>query len=259
MRRLAQHALDVHEPEVAAGGGLERRPADVHGRGERGGELGAPHVRERLGDRGLGGEDHGFGGHHAAGGALLVGEQAPDVVRLARVHEAEELLGLVAGQLGEQVGGVVGLHRLEHVGGALAGELGEDLDLVVLGELLEDVGEALVVEGRGDLEPPLRRQLVHHLGQVGGLELVERRQQVRGALPLLHHAEPLDVLDVDEQGLAAAAEPVRPAAPHEQLGQAPVAAPAVLDRDVLDRDLLTHGGLRPPCPPRGRRRTPRAP
>ena len=51
-----------------------------------------------------------------------------------------------AGQLAQQVGGVVGVHRLQHVGGALGLELPEQFDLVVVGQLLHDVGEAFVVE-----------------------------------------------------------------------------------------------------------------
>ena len=96
----------------------------------------------------------------------------------------------------------------------------------------------LVVERCGDLETPLRRQLVDHLGQVRGLELVERGEQVRRPLALLGDPEVLDVLDVDEEGLAAATQPPLPSAADEQLREAPLAAAAALDADVLDRDLL---------------------
>ena len=85
-------------------------------------------------------------------------------------------------QVGQQVGGVVGLHGLEDVGGALGLQARDDVDLVVLGQLLEDVGELLVVEGGRDLPASLGRHGVEHLGEVGGLELVERGEQARGAL-----------------------------------------------------------------------------
>ena len=61
-------------------------------------------------------------------------------------------------------------------------ELAEDLDLVVLGQLLEHVGEPLVVEGGRDLAAPLGRQVVDHVGEVGRPHLVERGEQVGGAL-----------------------------------------------------------------------------
>ena len=182
VRRLAEQALDVHEAEVATGGHLERRPADVDHRGERGRKLLAAHRRQGLGDRGLRPEDDRLGRHHAAGGVLVVGEQAPQGSRLVGLHELEQLLGLLGRQVCEQVGGVVGLHRLQHVGSAGVREAGEDLDLVVLGELLEDVGESIVVERRGDLGAPLRVEVVDDLCEVGDLEVVIGLEQTLGAL-----------------------------------------------------------------------------
>ena len=94
-----------------------------------------------------------------------------------------------AGQLAEQVGGVVGRHRLEHVGGALVLQAAEQLDLLLLGHLLEDVGEPLVVEGGGDLGAALAGQVVHDAGEVGGAQLLEDGEQVGGALAVLGQRE----------------------------------------------------------------------
>ena len=147
--------------------------------------------------------------HEAAGGVLVVAQQAPDVGRLVRVHQGEQLLGLLLRQLGEQVGGVVRLHGLEDVGRPLVLDLGQDRDLVVLGQLLEDVGEPLVVQRRRDLEAALRRELVDDVGEVGRLELVHRGEQVGGALALLDDAE-VEVGDRDDERLAAAPQPAGP-------------------------------------------------
>ena len=51
VRGLPQHPLDVGQAQVAARGGLQRRPADVHRGRQRGGEVGPADVRECLGDR----------------------------------------------------------------------------------------------------------------------------------------------------------------------------------------------------------------
>ena len=77
---------------------------------------------------------------------------------------------------------VVGRHLLQHVGGALGVEVLEDLDLVLLGQLLQDVGEALVVERCDHGRATLRRQVVDHVGRVGWPHVVERGDQVGGAL-----------------------------------------------------------------------------
>ena len=43
---------------------------------------------------------------------------------LLRLHQLQEVLAALVGELGDQVGGVVGLHLIEHVGGAVVVELG---------------------------------------------------------------------------------------------------------------------------------------
>ena len=150
----------------------------------------------------------GSGRHHGAGGVLGVRHQPPDVLGLLGLHQLEQRGRGLGRQVGDQVGGVVGRHLLEDVGGALGVEVLEDLDLVLLGQLLEDVGEALVVHGGHHGGTPLGRQVVDHVGRVGGPHLVERRDQVGGALGLLAPGEPLDVAPLDDVGLAAAAQPL---------------------------------------------------
>ena len=110
----------------------------------------------------------------------------------------------------------------------------EDLDLVLLGQLLEHVGEALVVERRDHGGPPLGREVVDHVGRVGGAHLVERGDQVRGALGRLAPGQPLDVAPLHDVGLAAAPQPLgrlldRDPAEH------PVAVAGLLHRHVVDR------------------------
>ena len=149
------------------------------------------------------------------------------------------MLLLLGGQLAEQVGGVVGLHRLEHVGGAVAVQGLQDRDLVVLGQLLEDVGEPLVVELGGQLEAALVGQVVEHVGDVGGLHLLERREQHRRALGLGAAGQAADLVDVEQQRLAAAAQPslqarARRARADEHLRDRPVPLAVGLDGDVLD-------------------------
>ena len=53
-RRLAQHPLEVRDAEQPAGGRLERLPADVDHRRQRTGQLHVADLRQRVGDRGVG-------------------------------------------------------------------------------------------------------------------------------------------------------------------------------------------------------------
>ena len=50
-------------------------------------------VGQRLGDGGVGGQDHRLRRHHAAGGLLAVGHQPPDVLGLLRLHQLQQLAG----------------------------------------------------------------------------------------------------------------------------------------------------------------------
>ena len=77
----------------AAGG--RRRPG-----GQRGGELDPADHGQRLGDGGLGPEDDRLGGHQAAGGVLVVGQQPAQRRRVVGLHQLQQLLGRLRRQLG---------------------------------------------------------------------------------------------------------------------------------------------------------------
>ena len=149
-----------------------------------GGEVVAADERETLGDGRVGRHDDRLGGHQAAGGVGAVGEQEAHVVGLLGLHELEEVLAALLGQLGDEVGGVVGLHVVEHVGGAVVAEAREDLDLVGLGHLLEHVGEAVVGELLRDLLPALHRKVEQGVREVGGLQLGVGGDELLGGLGL---------------------------------------------------------------------------
>jgi hypothetical protein len=239
-RRLAQHPLEVRGPEVAPGRRLVRRAHDVDLRGEGRREVGVADAGQRLGDGGVGRQDHRLGRHEPAGGVVGVRQQAADGPGLVGLHERQEPLGLGRRQLAEQVGGVVRRHRLEDVGGPLVLEPAEQLDLLVLAHLLEDVGEPLVVEGGGDLRAALARQVVHHPGEVGGAELLEDREQVRRALLVLGQREAADLVPVDLEHLAptACAQPRPGDLAHRDAHDEPVTGALLLHGQVEDGDLL---------------------
>src|SRR3954469_22805829 len=233
-RPFAEHPLDVRDPEVLPGRCLRRRPAYVDLGRQRRGQLGVADPGKRLGDRRVRRQDHRLGRHHAAGGVLRVGEEASYRLCFVRFHQREQSLLLVRRQLGEQVGRVVRCHRLEHVRGTLALELGEDLDLVVLGQLLQHVGEPLVVERGGDLGAALLGQLVHDVREVGGAQLVERGEQVGGALRLLRLAEAGDLVPVECLQLSPAPEATASDAADRDARDEPVAGAALVHRHVDD-------------------------
>ena len=91
----------------------------------------------------------------AAGGVLVVGEQAAHVLRLLRLHQLQEPGGLVFGQLVEQVGGVVTLAGLARSAPAPvpAGVMDEARELSTHGDQFatweepEDSDQALVSGG----------------------------------------------------------------------------------------------------------------
>jgi hypothetical protein len=83
----------------------------------------------------------------------------------------------------------------------------EDGDLVGLGQLAEHVGQPLVVEGLGDLVPPLDRQVLQRVGDVGGVELAVGGDQRLGALPGLRQGQPGDLVPGQLVQLPAPAEP----------------------------------------------------
>ena len=123
MRRVAEHPLEVHHPEEPAGGRLVRRKRDADGGPQRGRQLVAADEGQALGDGGVGGEDDRLGRHQTAGGVGRVAEEHAHVVGLLRLHQLEQVLTALVGELGDQVGRVVRLHLIEHVGGAVVVEL----------------------------------------------------------------------------------------------------------------------------------------
>ena len=217
-----------------AGRALQRLPAHVDERGQGGRELRVADVRERVGDGGVGAEDDRLRRHHAAGRVLDVLHQPADVLGLLRLHQLEQDLGGLRRQVGDQVGRVVGRHLLEDVGGALGVEALEDADLVLLGQLLEHVGEPLVVERHGHGGTALDRQVVEHLGSVGGTHLVDRRDQVGRALAVVGAGEPGDVAPLDDMRLTAAAQALG-RLPDRDPAQHPVAGAGALHPHVVDR------------------------
>ena len=112
---------------------------------------------------------------------LGVGEQAAQLGRLVALHEGQELLARLVGQVRDEVGGVVRGHLLEDVGGAFRGQALEDLDLGLGLHLLDGVGGGLVVEGGQDAGPVARRELVDDRGQVGRVQLGQADVRARAA------------------------------------------------------------------------------
>ena len=144
------------------------------------------------------------------------------------------MLGLLVGQLREQVGGVVGAHGLEHVGRPLVFQRGEQLHLLVLGKFLQHVGEAVVVEGGGHLVPALAGKAVQHLREVGGAQLLEGGQQARRPLHLLGQRQALHLVPVDRAHLG----PAPPPFPDGDVGEKPVMTARLLHGRIDDRHRL---------------------
>ena len=218
---------------------LQRRPGHDHERGQRGGDLLLSDGRHGLGHGGLRGEDDRHGGHERARRALLVLEQAPDVLGVLRLHAFEQQLLLGVGQLVEQVRRVVRVHLLQDVGGAVDVQLGEDLHLVVVGQLLEHVREAFVLQLAGDLDAALLRHVVEHVRQVGGLEVLVRGEEARGPLRV-GLRRPAGLVPVQQEVLAplgAAEGAAADDAAHVQVRDQPVAVALLLQPDVLQEGL----------------------
>src|SRR5690606_27641161 len=119
VRRVPQHPLEVHHAEEPAGRRLVRRQCHAHGGTQGGRGLVTADQREPLGHGGVRGHDDRVGGHQATGGVRLVEQQHPHVFSLFGLHQLEQGLPALVGELGDQVGGVVRLHLVEHVGGAV--------------------------------------------------------------------------------------------------------------------------------------------
>ena len=190
------------------------------------GHLGLADAGQRFGHRGVGHEDDRLGGHQAAGGVRVVGQQPPQRSSPCTGSiSSSSCWRLVARQLGEQVGGIVGLHLLDHVGGPGQVELGQQLDLVALGELLEDVGQGVVAE-RARSGWPAPRGAGHDLaGGIRGVHAPDVAEPVRQRPGV---EEATDLVPVRDPGPTAEAEPAAVAQGHR--GHHPARGPRWSDR-----------------------------
>ena len=196
VRWLAEQALHVDDADELAGRCLVRRLGDEDLRGDADHPVGVADLCERLGDRCVGAEDDHLGCHQATGGALLVGQQAPDDVGVVDVHHAEHPFLVGRRHLAEEVGEVVVLHLVEHADETVAVELLDDADLLFLGQLLEHVGEAFVVHGLGELASLVDREGSHDGGHLGGVELAQSgRFGLHGGLSVEQRR---DLVEVDQ-------------------------------------------------------------
>lgn len=100
-------------------------------------------------------------------------------------------------------------------------------------KLLEHVRETLVVELDGDLHAAGRRQVVQHLGDVGGVLPLELGDEGGGTLVGLGGGEAGDRGGVDHERLTAPEQPPGRRPAHEQLRDVPVPAAAQLEPEVL--------------------------
>ena len=66
-------------------GGFHRWAHHIHLRGEAGRQVGVAHRCQRLRHGGVGGQNDRLGVHHAAGGAVVVDEQAAQIFGLVRL------------------------------------------------------------------------------------------------------------------------------------------------------------------------------
>ena len=149
-----QAAQRDHADQVAMGVDHEHLEAAALGRH-------LADVRHGLRHRGRVVHGHDVGRHEAARRLVRVVEELLDLLRLLGLHQVEDRLGLLAGQLLHDVGRPVGRHRVE------------DLRDLLLLEGLHEVEQRLVVELRQDLARLLARQqpeqrnptLLRRLGQ----------------------------------------------------------------------------------------------
>jgi hypothetical protein len=132
--------------------------------------------------------------HHAAGGGGIESEEFADFGGFLIGHFFEEFLGGFLGQVGEEVGGSVWSHFLDNVGGFLGVEFFDDLRGEALVELGENGGGGFLVEGGDDALTLGGGELFHHLGEVGGVEVLE----FLVGDPELNAAEGIGLDEVDE-------------------------------------------------------------
>ncbi len=126
-----------------------------------------PDEREALRDGRVGRNDDRFGGHEAAGGVRGVQQEHADVIRFLGLHEVEQCLATLVGELRDEVCRVIRLHLVEHIGRAVVAEVAEDVDLLALGHLFEHVGETFVAQLFRHLEHALPREVEEGVREVG--------------------------------------------------------------------------------------------
>ena len=221
-RRLAQQPLDVRAARATCRWGSpaaagRRRPCAARDTGQ----VGVADVGERVGHGRVRTEDHRLRRHHrrrrsprrtTSGGGRPRPPRAPSAPAGPRaVSGGRSAIRSAASSA--DISSRMSAARSES-------RWLEDLDLVLLRELLEHVGQPLVVERRDHGGPSLLRQVVDHVGRVGGPHLVQRGDQVGRALVGLAAGQALDVAPLDDVGLPAPAEgPSR--APARRPGRAP--------------------------------------
>ena len=230
--------------QVAPRGGVRRGAGDEHHRGRCGGHLGVAQRGQRLGDRRVGGDDDRFGGHHAAGGELLVLHEVPHIGGLLRLHAGQEVLGELLGQVVDEVGGVVRVHLLQDVGRPLGLQGVQQGDLLVLGQFLEGIGQLLVGEGTGDVGALGGRHVMQLSGHVGRAHVGELGDlAVGGLVGRGQRGGDLRPRHLEERAPAGReAEALRGRLAQRRPGDLPLSVAAPAHRHVEDRGPLPVGG-----------------
>ena len=116
---------------------------------------------------------HELRGHHAAGRAVLVAQQAADLGGVLHAHEAQQRLGLLVRQVAHDVGRVVRVHVAQKAGGASVVEVFDEVGLVLVVHLGDGLGGLRVVQMLEHVGALLGVQLLQDVGHVGGVQLVQ--------------------------------------------------------------------------------------
>ena len=147
-----------------------------------------------------------------------------DVLRLLLLHQLEELLGLLRGEVRDDVRRLVRRHLLDDVGRLLLVHLGDEVRLDLRLELVEGFRRGLRVELLEEILPLLGGQVAHDLGEVRGVEVRHRLARHRQRQPVelrLHRLEELPGDQLVAQGVADRLEEGPPAALDAQPPQDP--------------------------------------
>src|SRR6516162_420778 len=114
-----------------------------------------------------------FGIHHTAGGGRVEGEKLAHFGGFLVWHFLKEFFGGFLGKVGQEVSRSVGRHFLDDVGRFFGIQLFDDLRREALVELGKNCGGGFFVERGNDALALGGRELFHHLGEVGGVEILE--------------------------------------------------------------------------------------